>query len=88
MLLPVSSMSKTLATVITLERFDVIVDCLNVPGEIFLHAELDPTHWTLVIHFLVVYSLEVPGHVFLFSEPSPTLFTIMIHTLMDHQIVL
>ena len=87
MLLPGTSLTKTLATVLTLVGFDVIVDRLDMVGENWLLAELDSTCRALVILLVVMHSLEMPSHAFLPSKPLPTLLTLVEHTFMDHFLV-
>ena len=87
MFLPGISMTKFLPTVLTLIGFNVVMDCLDVRGEMSLIAELDPTCRTLEISLVVVHSLKVPGHVGLLSKPLPTLLTLVVHTFMNSLLV-
>ena len=88
MSLPVTSLTKTLPAVITLEGFDLIVNCLDMTGESILHGKLDTTCRTLKILLLEMDSLEVFLHLLLLSKPSPAFFALVIYTIMGRLLVL
>ena len=82
-LLPVTIRTKPLSTVFTLVRFDIIMSCLDMPGEILLCSELDSTCRALEISLIVMHRPKVPDHISLLPKPLPTLFTLVVHTFMD-----
>ena len=73
---------------VTLVGFYVVMDCLDMRGEMSLLAELDPTCRTLEISLAIVHSLEVSGHVTLVSKSLPTLLALVIHAFVDKLLVL
>ena len=82
MLLPGFGTTKILPAVITLEGFDLIVSCHDMPGELSLRGKLDTTCKTLEVLLLEMDSLEVFLHIPLFSKPSPAFFALVIYTIM------
>ena len=80
MLLSVYSLTKSLPTIITLERLNLVVNCLDVHDEVCLNGELNTTGRTLEVLLLVMDHLEVLPHIFLQPKPSPTFFTLVKHT--------
>ena len=80
MLLPVTSLAKTFPTVFTLVRFDLVMNCLNMPGEISLRGKLDTTCGTLEVLLFKMDGLEMILHVMLMTKSSPAFFTLVIYT--------
>ena len=81
--LPITSLTKILVAVFTIEGFYLLVHCLDVPLQNRTIAETQTTLVTLVWFLLQMNRLEMLGHISLQIKPLPTLWALVDHTFMD-----